>query len=112
MKKEPFVPIIYQRVAEIWFYAGPFPISYLMYHYLERKWLTRYKEIPTVTISKSSKEDLESIGFKKVFIIPIGLNFEPLSEITDKESKPTVVFLRETEKIQIAKLSSTTFFYN
>ncbi|HTH23359.1 MAG TPA: glycosyltransferase, partial [Nitrososphaeraceae archaeon] len=81
VQEKTVIPIIYQRAAEIWFHEVPFPISHLFYYYLETKWLSRYKEIPTITISKSSQDDLESIGFKRTFIVPIGLGFEPLSEV-------------------------------
>jgi glycosyltransferase involved in cell wall biosynthesis len=95
------LPIIYQRAAEIWFHEMPFPINYLLYYYFERKWLTRYKDTRTVTISKSSKEDLESIGFKKTFVVPIGLSIEPIPEITQKESNPTIVFLGRLKKYKL-----------
>jgi len=95
------LPIVYQRSAEIWFYETPFPVSHLFYYYLEKKWLTRYKDTPTVTISKSSQEDLESLGFKRTFIVPIGLNFKPLPEVTQKESSPTIVFLGRLKKYKL-----------
>ena len=101
VQEKTVIPIIYQRAAEIWFHEVPFPISHLFYYYLETKWLSRYKEIPTVTISKSSQDDLESIGFKRTFIVPIGLGFEPLSEVPQKESNPTIVFLGRLKKYKL-----------
>jgi len=101
VQNKTVLPIVYQRAAEIWFHEVPFPISYLFYYYLETKWLSRYKETPTITISKSSQDDLKSIGFKKTFIVPIGLNVEPLSEMPQKESNPTTVFLGRLKKYKL-----------
>jgi len=101
VQEKTVLPIVYQRASEIWFYEAPFPISHLFYYYLERKWLTRYNETPTVTISKSSREDLESIGFKKTFVVPIGLGIDPLAEIPQKESSPTIAFLGRLKKYKL-----------
>jgi len=101
VQEKTVLPIVYQRSAEIWFYETPFPVSHLFYYYLEKKWLTRYKDTPTVTISKSSQEDLESIGFKKTFVVPIGLNFKPLPEVRQKDPSPTIVFLGRLKKYKL-----------
>ena len=101
VQEKKVLPIVYQRAAEIWFHEVPFPISHLFYYYLETKWLSRYKDITTVTISKSSQDDLESIGFKKTFVVPIGLTIEPLSEMPQKESNPTIIFLGRLKKYKL-----------
>src|SRR5690348_3247980 len=80
-------------VREEWFYEVHFPLNYILYHYLERKWLSYYKDIPVATVSNSSKEDLERIGIKKIFIVSEGLNVTPVSQVQQKESTPTVVFI-------------------
>jgi len=101
VQEKTLLPIVYQRAAEIWFHEVPFPISHLFYYYLEKKWLSRYKENPTITISNSSQDDLKSIGFKRTFIVPIGLGFEPLFEMALKESNPTVIFLGRLKKYKL-----------
>ena len=65
--------LIHQLAREYWFYETPFPISYLGYHLLENRWLRTYVEVPTVTVSQSTKQDLVTLGFKRVFIVPEGL---------------------------------------
>lgn len=109
VREKTVLPIVYQRAAEIWFHEVPFPINHLFYYYLEKKWLSRYSETPTITISKSSQEDLKSIGFKKTFIVPIGLDIEPLSEISQKESSPTIVFLGRLKKYKLPEHALDAF---
>jgi len=91
--EEKIVALIHQLAREYWLYETPFPISYIGYHYLEEKWLKNYVEIPTVTVSESSKLDLEELGFKQVFVVPEGLNFTPLDEVPEKESYPVVAYV-------------------
>ena len=70
----------------------PFPVNYVGYHFLENRWLKQYVEVPTVTVSESTHKDLLDLGFKHVFVVPEGLNFEPLSALPDQNSKPIVAF--------------------
>jgi glycosyltransferase involved in cell wall biosynthesis len=48
--------------------------------------------VPTVTVSESTRQDLLELGFRKVFVVPEGLNFTPLSEVPEKEEYPVVVY--------------------
>lgn len=89
---EKVVALIHQLAREFWFYETPFPFSYLGYHYLENRWLKQYVDVPTVTVSESTRKDLLDLGFKHVSIIPEGLNFEPLNGLPVKNSKPVIVF--------------------
>lgn len=101
VKGKTVLPIIYQLVSEIWYAETTFPVSFFLHHYFEKKWLSRYKETPTVTVSKSSQDDLKSIGFKKIFVVPVGLNIIPLNEVPQKESTPTVAFLGRLKKYKL-----------
>ena len=89
---ERVVTLIHQLAREYWFYETPFPISYIGYHFLEDRWLRNYVDVPTVTVSESTRRDLLDLGFKKVFVVPEGLNFTPLSEVPEKEEYPVVVY--------------------
>jgi len=89
---EKIVALIHQLAREYWFYEMPFLISYIGYHFLEDRWLRNYVDVPTVTVSESTRQDLLDLGFKKVFVVPEGLNFTPLSEIPEKEECPVVVY--------------------
>ncbi len=92
MHKEKIFALIHQLAREYWFYETPFPLSYLGHHYLENKWLKQYVDVPTITVSESTRKDLAEIGFKDLSVVPEGLNFEPLDDVPEKENKPIVVF--------------------
>jgi glycosyltransferase involved in cell wall biosynthesis len=88
---EKVVALIHQLAREYWFYETPFPLSYLGYS-LENRWLRNYTNIPTVTVSNSTRKDLSILGFNRVFVVPEGLNFKPLNNIEKKDSIPVIVF--------------------
>jgi glycosyltransferase involved in cell wall biosynthesis len=90
---EKVVALVHQLAREYWFYEAPFPISYVGYHYLEDRWLKGYVDVPTVTVSESTRRDLSSLGFKRVFVVSEGLNFTPLDRVPEKEGFPVVVFV-------------------
>ena len=88
----PSVLLFHQFIREEWFYEMPFPLSYFCYYY-ENRWLLPYRNSVTVTVSNSSKNDLEAIGFSKVKVMPMGINVKPLDEVSTKNELPTVVFI-------------------
>ena len=63
--------------------------------------MSNYKNTVTLTVSDSTKTDLEEIGFKKVFIVPNGLAVTPLSNLKEKEANPTVVFMGRLKKAKL-----------
>ncbi len=89
---EKVVALIHQLAREYWFYETPFPISYLGYYFLENHWLHQYVDVPTITVSESTKKDLSDLGFKNISIVQEGLNFKPLTEVPLKEPKPVIAF--------------------
>lgn len=89
---EKVVALIHQLAREFWFYETPFPVSYFGYHFFENRWLKQYTNLQTVTVSESTKKDLASLGFKKVSIIPEGLNFKALTVLPQKNTTPVVAF--------------------
>jgi len=90
---EKVVALIHQLAREYWFYEVPFPISFIGYHFLEDRWLTKYVDVPTVTVSESTKRDLLDLGFRNVFIVSEGLGFKPSVEVPVKAGCPVVVFV-------------------
>jgi glycosyltransferase involved in cell wall biosynthesis len=90
---EKIVALIHQLAREYWFYETPFPVNYIGYHFLENIWLRNYVDIPTVTVSESSRQDLLDLGFKRVFVVPEGSNFEPLNENAQKEKHPVISYV-------------------
>jgi glycosyltransferase involved in cell wall biosynthesis len=89
---KPALVLFHQMIREEWFYELPFLFSHFCNFY-ENRWLLPYRQTPTLTVSQSSKKDLESIGFKNVKVIPMGISNEPLSRLSQKEDSPTVVFI-------------------
>ena len=87
------VALIHQLAREFWFYETPFPVNLIGYYILERRWLRNYINIPTITVSNSTKEDLESLGFRRIFIVHNGLNVKPVDRIPEKAEKPTIIFV-------------------
>jgi glycosyltransferase involved in cell wall biosynthesis len=51
-----------------------------------------------MTVSESTREDLIELGFSRVFVVPEGLNFEPLKRITEKEDHPIVVYVARLKR--------------
>ncbi|MFX0205757.1 MAG: glycosyltransferase family 4 protein [Candidatus Hodarchaeota archaeon] len=91
--EEQIIAVIHQLAREYWFYEMPFPISHIGYHFLEDRWLRSYSDVPVVTVSDSTKRDLEDLGFKKIFVVHNGLNVEPLVEVPEKSENPSIVFV-------------------
>jgi glycosyltransferase involved in cell wall biosynthesis len=89
---KPVLVLFHQLIREEWFYEMPFLFSHFCNFY-EKRWLLPYRQTPTLTVSQSSKKDLESIGFKNVKVIPMGISNEPLNGLSQKEDSPTVVFI-------------------
>lgn len=68
----PVVAVVYQRAKEIWFYETPLPVALLGRFLLEPLWLRRYRRVPVVTISASSRRSLERLGLRHVEVVPPG----------------------------------------
>ena len=88
----PVVALIHQVAREVWWYEVPFPAAALGRFVLEPRWLRRYRDIPTLTVSASSRESLLSYGLHDVTVVPEGVTPpDPLlSRI--KATSPTLVF--------------------
>jgi glycosyltransferase involved in cell wall biosynthesis len=95
---EKIVVLIHQLAKEFWYYETPFPINYIGDHFLEKHWLKSYVDIPTVTVSNSTKKDLVDLGFKNVSIVSEGINFTALSNVKEKEKEPTLIFIGRLKK--------------
>lgn len=95
------VALIHQLAREFWFYETGFPVNYVGYYFLENRWLKNYKNIPTITVSESTKKDLLDLGFKKVAIVSEGINFKPLESIPEKENVPTLIFVGRLKKAKL-----------
>ena len=98
---EKIVVLIHQLAREFWFYETKFPINYLGRYFFEDRWLKSYVDIPTMTVSESTKKDLVDLGFKNISIIPEGINFKPLDCVGEKEKDPTFIFVGRLKKAKL-----------
>lgn len=92
-KGEKIIALIHQLAREYWRYETPFPISFIGYYFLENRWLKSYVDIPTVTVSESTKRDLLDLGLKKVMVVSEGLNFKPVDNAKEKEENPAIIYV-------------------
>jgi glycosyltransferase involved in cell wall biosynthesis len=99
--QEPVIFLVHELAREKYFYELPPILSHLGYYWFEPRWLKIYKNVPTVTVSNSTKDDLASFGFRRVDIVPEGIDFEPLERIATKEEKPTLLFVGLLKKANL-----------
>ncbi len=93
VKKEKIIALIHQLAREYWFYETMFPINLIGHYFLEKNWLKNYTNIPTITVSESTKKDLVNLGFKKIYVVSEGISFEPLKKYPKKEKEPTIIYV-------------------
>jgi glycosyltransferase involved in cell wall biosynthesis len=96
--EKPLLAIIHQLSTEQFIHEIWFPLNYFARYYLEKKWLSYYKTKPIVTVSNSTRSELEKMGFTKILLIPEGLSASPKSAVPIKETEPTVVFIGRLKK--------------
>jgi glycosyltransferase involved in cell wall biosynthesis len=94
----PVLALFHQLIKEEWFYETSFPLNYLCCYFLEKRWLLPYRDTPTVTVSPSSMQDLISLGYSQLYLVPNGINIGPLSKLALKEAVPTIVFIGRLKK--------------
>ena len=92
-KGKPVVAVIHQLAREIWFYETRFPINVLGYFALEPLWLRGYRQVPTVTVSSSTRDDLLGRGFRHVRVVHNGVGIAPLEKPGPKEPNPVLIFV-------------------
>ena len=107
---QPIIAIIHQLAREFWFYETRFPVSYIGYYFLEKRWLSHYRDLVTTTVSKSTKKDLDQLGFRKVVVLPQGLSVKPLPEVPHKEADPTIVFVGRLKRAKLPHHALQAFF--
>ena len=89
----PIVALIHQLAREIWSYETPFPASVLGRYVLEPWWLRAYRDVPAMTVSRSSAASLaEHHGWRDITVVPEGWTPHGIPTLA-KEEHPTVVFL-------------------
>jgi glycosyltransferase involved in cell wall biosynthesis len=92
------VNLIHQLAREFWFYETPLPVALLGRYWLEERWLKEISSNPTITVSESSRSDLQTLGFKNVRIIHSGVSNIPSSTTTHRAGFPVILFLGRLTK--------------
>jgi glycosyltransferase involved in cell wall biosynthesis len=88
----PSVLLMFQLAREVWWYESRFPISLLGYA-LEPWYLRPYRSTAAFTISQSTVDDLQRLGFRgPITLVPIGL--EPIAApAVELSAVPTFLYV-------------------
>lgn len=89
---EPIVALVHHVIREAWYTELPRPLASVG-NFLQDWWLKLYRSVPTVTVSTSTRRELEDLGFSDVRIVPEGIDREPVPEVPAKPDRPTFAFL-------------------
>jgi glycosyltransferase involved in cell wall biosynthesis len=90
----PLLAVIFQLAREVWFHETPLPVALVGRYILEPWWLRAYRDVPTVTISASSKRSLERYGLRNVTVVPVGFSPPSFEHATpDREERPTLIYV-------------------
>lgn len=105
---EKKIAFIHETAQEVWFKNKPFLIAALGY-LLEPFFFRLYKNIPFMTVSNSTKEDLINFGIKEknINVIHNGVNVKHNNAF--KEKKPVVIFLGRLSKDKGADIALLAF---
>ena len=94
--KEKNILFVHQLAREIWFYQMFFPLSVIGY-LLEPLYLRTLSDRKTITVSNSTKNDLQKYGFKldHIHIISEGIQLTPVANLENiqKYETPTLLSL-------------------
>lgn len=94
--RERVVPLIYQLTRENWHSGLVFPLAFAGYH-LEDSFLGIYREKPVLTISESTKSDLQALGFREIAVVNAAAEVSPPSG-TKKQKQKTLICLGRLTK--------------
>lgn len=97
IRNKKIICIVYQLAREFWFYETIFPVNFIGYHFLEKYWLQKYRDIPVITISESTKKDLTDLRFKRIYKVPIGISVDLSREINIRKKNKLLFIGRMTK---------------
>ena len=87
----PVIALVHQTAGDVWDAELPRPVAALGRR-LEPRALRLYRDVPVVTVSESTREDLRRLGLANVRIVPEGRDLPPDFNGMPKESVPTFLF--------------------
>ena len=88
--KEKKIAFIHEVAGEIWKYMYPFPFS-LIGRIIESCAFKIYINIPFITVSLTTANDLKKVGIKNINVITNGIYIESLPSSIKKEKYPTFI---------------------
>jgi glycosyltransferase involved in cell wall biosynthesis len=91
--REPVVFLVHEVVGAKHLAVLPLGISHLMHYVMEPRWYACYRNVDTVTVSNSTRDELQKFGINKICVVPQGLGNEPLEKVPPKEDVPTFLFV-------------------
>lgn len=97
--REKKVALICEVAKEIWDATFPFPLNRIG-RAVESNYYRAYKNVPFLTISRSTKQELLEMGIKNnnITILPMGLNVPDKLRSYPKEKEPTLLFVARLTK--------------
>lgn len=100
--KQPVVGFIHEIAQPVW-HLNPWPrpfnlIPAIVGKYLEPLVFKLYSQVPFITVSASTQKDLQSLGIKKVTIIPNGIVLPNRLPQLAKEKNFTFIYLSTLTK--------------
>ena len=108
--KEPVIFLVHEVVGAKHLAVLPHGIGHLMHYVVEPRWYARYRNVDTVTVSNSTREDLLQLGITETRVVPQGLSHEqPLDEVPPKEDVPTFLFVGLLKKANLVHDCITAF---
>ena len=87
----PVLTLIYQLAKDVFDSELPKPVA-AVGRAVESRLLRLYEDVPVVTISESSRRDLEDVGIRDVSVVAVGCDDPPNLGDVDKEPVPTFLF--------------------
>ncbi|HSD98831.1 MAG TPA: glycosyltransferase family 4 protein [Patescibacteria group bacterium] len=94
--RKPKTTIVYHVHGKQFFFELLFPLSYIGFFIERYLFAFLYRVIPIIAISKTTKNELIKIGFKKnkIFVVHSGINGKNRQKIvTKKFAHPTILYL-------------------
>jgi glycosyltransferase involved in cell wall biosynthesis len=88
----PVVALIHQLAEDVLDSELPRPVAALG-RWLEPRTLRLYRDLPVVTVSESTRSDLERIGLHDVSVVPEGRDDPPDLGHVEKERDPTFLYV-------------------
>ncbi len=98
--KEKKIVLVCEVAQDIWDHTFSFPWN-IIGKIVERLYLLLYRNLPFMTISQSTKIDLETFGIssKNITVLPMGINRIIIKE-QKKDKNPTMLFAGRLNKIK------------